>query len=410
MKNIWILNHSAVTPDMSGGTRHYDFAKELIHRGHNVTIFASGFHYAKHKELKIKKNENYKIESIDGINFVWIKTFPWNKNNWRRILNMTSFMYNSYRIGKKISQNTKIGKPNIIIGCSVHLLTVLSAYWLSKYYKSKFIMEVRDLWPQTLIDLGELKKNSLIVKVLKKLEKFLYKKAQKIIVTMPLAKNYIVPLGIKENKIIWISNGIDLSIYKPIKEKKSKTEGIKILYSGTFAPVNHLSTILDSIKIIQDKGYSNIKFIFFGEGTEKEKLLEQKNKLKLKNTEFNSFVPKKNLPKMLNKANILIAHFKKSNVYKYGVSFNKLFDYMAMAKPIIFAVSVSKGPVNQTNCGISIPPENSEKMAEAIIKLYNMSPEEREKMGQRGREYVEKYHSIPVLVNKLEKVFREIND
>jgi glycosyltransferase involved in cell wall biosynthesis len=80
---------------------------------------------------------------------------------------------------------------------------------------------------------------------------------------------------------------------------------------------------------------------------------------------------------------------------------------MAATKPIIFSANTANNPIREARCGLPVPPENPKKMAEAIIKLYKMSPEERNKMGQRGREYVEKYHSIPVLVDKLEKVFLE---
>ena len=118
---------------MTGGTRHYDFSKELVKRGHEVTIFASSFHYSQHKELKLNKNEKYKTENIDGINFVWIKTFPHQKNDWRRVLNMVSYMWRACWIGRRITKvNQNISKPNMIIGSSVHLLAVLSAHCLSK--------------------------------------------------------------------------------------------------------------------------------------------------------------------------------------------------------------------------------------------------------------------------------------
>ena len=187
--DIWIFNHYVVTPDMPGGTRHYDFGKELIKRGYKVTIFASSFNYSQHKELKLATHEKWKIENVDGINFVWIKTFPYQKNDWRRVINMISYMYRVYPLGKKITKIDKnIKKQDIIIGSSVHLLAVLAAYLLSKYYKVKFVMEIRDLWPQTLIDMGKFRKTNILIKTLNILEKFLYKRAERIITLFPLAK------------------------------------------------------------------------------------------------------------------------------------------------------------------------------------------------------------------------------
>jgi glycosyltransferase involved in cell wall biosynthesis len=141
---------------------------------------------------------------------------------------------------------------------------------------------------------------------------------------------------------------------------------------------------------------------------EKRNLIKYKNKLKLENVEFRESVIKKSVPTILAEADILIISQRRISLYKYGFSYNKLFDFMAAAKPIIFAGNSSNDPVVEGGCGISILPENPEKMAEAIIKLYKMAPEEREKIGKKGREYVEKYHSIPVLVDKLEEVIKEI--
>ena len=405
-KNIWILNHYAITPDMSGGTRHYDFGKELTKRGYDVTIFASSFHYTQHKELKLEKKGTYKIENIDGINFVWVKTFPYKKNDWRRVINMISYMWMSCWIGKKITKiNRDIKKPDIIIGSSVHLLAVLSAYWLSKHHKSQFIMEVRDLWPQTLIDVGKLRKNSLITRVLKILENFLYKRAKKIITLSPLTKNYLKLIKIDQNKIHLIPNGVDISKYKFILIDKKKKPTFNIIYTGMLGIFIRLDNVLGAAKIIQNQKLKNIKFIFLGEGIKKKQLIKLKEKLQLTNVEFLKSVPKSKVPIILNTANILLLI---SYKVFYG-SENKLMDYLAAGKPIIFAVFDEHNDIaEKINCGISIPPENPERMAEAIIKLYNMSPEERDKMGQRGREYVEKYHSIPVLVDKLEKVLEEV--
>ncbi|MDD3101653.1 MAG: glycosyltransferase family 4 protein [Patescibacteria group bacterium] len=406
---IWILNHYAVTPDMPSGTRHYDFAKELVKRGHEVTIFASSFHFSLRREIKLTKNEKYLIENIDGINFVWIKTFPYQKNDWQRVINMFSYMCRTYCLGKKITKiNKNIEQPNIIIGSSVHLLAVLSAYWLTKYYKAKFLMEVRDLWPQTLVDMGNLKENNLIVKTLRILEKFLYKKAKKIITLLPLAKKYITALGIDEKKIVWIPNGVDLTKFKNISKKETTDEKFKVMYFGAHGLANALNYVLDAARIIQDTGYEKIKFIFIGDGSEKKNLIKYKNELQLKNTEFRDSLSKDEVYTSLNEADTLIFNLKKTEVFKYGISSNKLFDYMAAVKPIIFSVNAANNPVKEADCGISISPENPQIMADAIVHLCQTSLEEREKMGQNGKEYVEKYHSIPVLVNKLEKIIQEI--
>ena len=408
-KNIWIFNHYAITPDLPGGTRHFDFAKELTKRGYNVTIFASSFIHGIYENKKLNDEENWRVENFDGVKFVWIRTFPYDKNNWRRILNMLSYSWKAFWLGRKFSNiSTEIKKPDVIIGSSVHPFAVFIAYRLSKFYKVPFIFEVRDLWPQTLIDLGEISSKHPFVIILKKLEIFLYKKASKIIVLLPKASEYIVPLGIRKDKIVWISNGVDLNRFKIIKNNSSIKNVFLVLYIGAHGIANCLDPLLESARILKQKRYQNIFIKFVGNGPEKQRLIDKAKQDGLDNVIFEDSVKKDKVPIVINSADVLYSGSLVKGIYKYGVSFNKLFDYLASGKPVIFSSNASNNPVAEAEAGLTVSPENPEAVAEAIIKLYNMDEKEREKMGKNGRKYVEKYHSIPVLVDKLEKVIKEI--
>ena len=113
-KTLWILNHYAISPDMPGGTRHFDLASELVKKGHDVTIFASGFDHGTHKYTKIKPEEKMKVEAYDGVRFVWINTFPYSGNDWRRVMNMISYGWRVLGCGRGIP------KPDVVIGSSMH--------------------------------------------------------------------------------------------------------------------------------------------------------------------------------------------------------------------------------------------------------------------------------------------------
>ena len=411
MKNIWILNHYAITPDMPGSTRHYDFGQELLKKNYKITIFASSFqHHGERKELKIRKKKKWMHEKINNLSFVWLKTFPYKKNDWRRVLNMFSCVYRAYFIGKKITKLDKgVDKPDIILGSSPQLFILISAYLLAKHYKVKFITELRDLWPQNLIDINQLKENGIVVKILRRLEKFLYHHTDKIIIFTPATEPYITSLGINKNKLCIIPNGVDLSKFDTANYNKPlgpKNNTFKIIYTGTLGLFYELDSILRTAKIIQKRELTDIKFIFMGNGVKKKELIQQSKKIKLNNVKFMDSVPKTEIPNILKTANAFII---KRNKIFYGSS-NKLMDYMAAAKPIIFSTSSGDTIAENANCGISVPSGNSKDFAEAIIKLYNMSPEERQKMGENGRKYVEKHNNIPMLVDKLEKVFEETNN
>jgi len=204
--NIWIFNHYAITPDLPGGTRHYDLAQELVKRGHQATIFASSFHHGRHQEMKLASGERWKVEDVDGVRFVWIKTFAYQRNDWRRVLSMVSYMLRAWWLGRRLPKlSPEIGKPNVIIGSSVHLLAALAAYWVAKHHRARFIMEVRDLWPQTIIDMGKMSGRNPVIKILQILERFLYRRAKRIIILGPRMGDYICARGIEEKKLVWIS-------------------------------------------------------------------------------------------------------------------------------------------------------------------------------------------------------------
>ncbi|ACK41873.1 MULTISPECIES: glycosyltransferase family 4 protein [Dictyoglomus] len=406
-KNIWLFNHYAITPNLPGGTRHFDFGKELVRRGYKVTIFASSFHYSLLRETKEYEKEKFIIEDYEGVRFVWLKTFSYSGNDWRRVVNMLSYAIRAYEVAQKI--NTE--KPDIIIGSSVHLFAVFTAYLLSKKYKTPFIMEVRDLWPQTLMDMGVSKWHPFVI-LLGILEKFLYKRADKIIVLLPRANEYIEKLGISPEKIVWIPNGVDFERFQfknggSLRDETYTSDEFIVTYTGAIGKANNLDVAVEAAKILQ-KDYPNIKFLFVGDGPEKGRLLEIVKKEKINNLEFKAPLPKDRIVEIIQKADVLFLALKDSPLYKYGISLNKLFDYLASGKPIIFSSNSINNPVDEAKAGITVPPDNPQALADAIIKLYKMSPEERRAMGLNGRKYVEKYHSIPVLVDKLEKIFEEV--
>lgn len=408
--NIWIFNQYAITPDMPGGTRHYDLGRELVRRGHNIVILATSFHHQMHKETKLEPGKKWDVGEVDGINFVWLKTPGYFRNDWRRVVNMIVYAWRAWGFGRKLLKLIpSIDKPDVIFGSSPHLLIPLAAYFVSKHYDVPFLMEVRDLWPQTLIDMEGLSEKSPITKILQILEKFLYKKANLVITLLPKASDYITKCGISEKKIIWIPNGVDLSRFS--KAEPSSLSGkkeFKVMYLGAHGRANALDVIIKASKIIQDRGFLDIKFILIGDGPEKPRLIALSKDINLCNMEFWDPVPKIRVPDVLcaTDATVFILH--DISLYKYGISLNKLFDYLAAGKPLVLVGNPSNNPIKEIHCGINIPSGNPEVFADAIVKLYNMSAEERREMGRRGREYVEKYHDIKKLAKKLEDVIYQV--
>jgi glycosyltransferase involved in cell wall biosynthesis len=395
--NIWILNHHALTPDMSGGTRHYDFAKELISRGHKVTIVASSFHYSRYKEMKEYGEKDYLEETIDDINFIWIKTPAYFGNGFSRVKNMLTY---SLKVLKYIPR-LDLAKPDIIVGSSVHLFAVYSAYKLSKKYNTPFIMEVRDIWPQTLIDMGISKWHPFII-LLGLLEKYLYKKADKIISNLPYAYEYIEKFVSKE-KFVWISNGVDLSNIKYVE--KEKNERFVISYTGAIGIANNLQIFLDVAKKLENK--KDLYFRIVGEGVEKEKLKIFVKENNLLNVNIENSVPKNEVTNILKNSDVLYFNLKDSPVFNFGISSNKLFDYMGSGRVIIFSTKAKNNPIKDAEAGYSIVPDDIVELEKTILEIYSLSQKDRNEIGKKIREYVENNYSIEVLVDKFELLLKE---
>ncbi|GAA4311547.1 glycosyltransferase family 4 protein [Compostibacter hankyongensis] len=399
-KNIWIVNHYAIPPYLPGGTRHYDLSKRLVELGYSVTIFSSSFHYQKLRDFKTYKDQQYFIkEQLDGVEFIWFKTRSYTKNNYKRVLNMLSFVH---QFKKFINNKQYSNSPDIIIGSSVHLFAVSAAAKAASKLNARFYMEVRDIWPQTLIDLGVSKWHPL-VQWLGRIERKMYKKAEKIIVLLPRAKEHILKFGIPAQKITYIPNGVDIKPYSendlPCNENKIFT----IVYAGVIGLANNLIIAVETAKLFQDKG-EPIHFKIVGEGQEKKKLMNLANKYKLNNIEFVGAIPKAEIKSVLQSANALYFNLIDSPVFKYGLSSNKLFDYLASKKPIIFSCKAGNNPVEEAKAGLTIEPNSSESLYKAIKKLKSYSKDELIQMGENGYNFIKEHHSMEVLTKDLVSV------
>jgi glycosyltransferase involved in cell wall biosynthesis len=415
--NIWILNHYAIPPDSPGGTRHYDFARELVKRGHQVIIFASGFSHRTRKEERLTKKQKYRRENIDGVEFIWIRTTPYHKgNDWRRVVNMLSYSWRVFSLGRRLQE-----KPDVILASSPHPFAGLAGYLLSRRKKAAFIFEVRDLWPQTLVEIGGYSHKSLTVKLLRALERFLYRKAKKIVVLPPNAPEYITRLGIPGDKIVRIPNGVSPETFsrsdvalpealnKTIASLKSKGKLLAV-YAGAHGIANALDTIVEAAKLIQERGIDKVHFLMVGEGPEKAGLKTKAKDWRLSNITFHEPIAKGAIPGLLRASDIAVLSWRRSSLYKHGVSANKLWDYMFCARPIVWAIDTLADPVAEANCGLTVPAEDSEAMAQAIVKLSGLSDNERREMGLKGHEYIMKYQAIPVLADRLLKVMEEVKE
>jgi glycosyltransferase involved in cell wall biosynthesis len=262
-KNIWIINHYAVPENAVGGTRHFDLSGKLKDKDYQPTIFASTYNHFTRKHRGIGDKKYYK-EDINGVSFQWIKTgFDYTGNGMKRFLNMLSFykgVMRAYRFHEL---------PDTVIGSSVHLFSCLAAYRICRKTGAKFVLEIRDLWPQTLIELGKLNKLNPMTLIFGFLEKFLAKKSKNIITLLPGVYKYLVKVGVERNKIIYLPNGINIERYDEFSAKISEIPDSTIsmlkkkfccIYAGSHGIANELDTIILAAEKLQNEYVNDIVF------------------------------------------------------------------------------------------------------------------------------------------------------
>ena len=400
-KIIWIVNQFANTPDMPGGTRHFEIASFLAKKGFKVEIFASDFNLSKRKSLKLKNAKLFSVEKIKGIKIHWLKTISYKKNDWKRYLNLLSFCFNfsiyQFRLFFKKNQNNLM--PDLIIASSPQLIASFCALIMAKLLKKYFIFEVRDLWPQVLVDLGGINQNNFLIKVLMFMENILYAKSDCVVVLAEGLQDYVKNKGAK--KVVWLPNGPDLEKFPPLSETKisntfTKSNPFKLIYAGAHGFANDLKNVIEAAKLLLDYP---IKIIFIGDGPEKKDLIYQAKDLG--NVLFENPISKELIPEILAKSNAILISLADVQLFQYGISPNKLYDAYALARPI---VSTLKGSINNEihkyNAGIGCEPGSPKLLSDAIIKMYKKSYMERNLMGLNGRKLAETIYSRNIINNK----------
>ena len=393
--SIWIFNHYAQGPNLPGGTRHYDLSLEFIKKGYDVTIFASGFHHALLKNVIDFNNESYCIENIDGVRFIWIKTSPYKKNGLKRMINIFSFALRLNYIIPKLN----IPKPNFIIGSTVHPLSSLVAKRLASKYKAKFIFEIRDLWPQTFIDMNLWKPKSLTSIFFFYLEKITVKSSYKIVVLSPLTIDYLADrYQFPKEKIQLLPNGVNSKLLSRTKTENIERPNNKIIitYLGGIDKVHGLEFLIELAGQLNNN--KDIVFNIYGDGKEKENLKKLCSENSITNVDWKGSVPKSEVPKALSKATLLFVST--SNVL-YG-SENKLYDYMANSKPIILAIhGEHNNPVKEIGCGLTLDRDNLNKSVSDLERFIKTRFNDFDKIGEKGFNYVSKNRTTTILANKL---------
>jgi len=398
---ILFLTHYFPPEVNAPATRTYEHCKQWVKNGHAVTVVTCAPNHPKGQVYPGYKNRFFHKESIDGITVIRLWTFVTaNEGFIKRTLNYISYMVSV------VFAIPFLPKSDVVVSTSPQFFCGLAGYFVKLFKRIPWILEIRDLWPESIIAVGAVT-NKRIVSILEYIEKKAYQKSNRIVVVTDAFKAFIADKGINPEKITIIKNGVDLTFYKPEEIEAKDISGLNLdscfvaSYFGTHGMAHHLETVLEAAEILSAR--KDIIFLLVGDGAEKKQLLEQKEQRGLKNVIMLEQQGKDKMPNLWALSNVSLVLLKKSDLFKTVIP-SKIFESMAMKKPVILGVEGEvEGMIREGKSGICIEPENAEDLANAIIKLADAT-ELCNELGNNGNEYVTRYFDRKVLAERFEEL------
>ncbi|BCY18371.1 glycosyltransferase WbuB [Leptolinea sp. HRD-7] len=392
--HILIIHQAFSSLEDAGGTRHYEMARYLREKGHEVTVIASPVNYLTGKSSSRGKWIDRQVDE-NGIEILRAYTYAaWHRSFFHRIITFITFMVSSFFAALSVR------KVDFVWGTSPPIFQGITAWLAARLKGALFLFEVRDLWPEFAIAVGVLK-NPVIIYLSRWLEKFLYSHADQVIVNSPGYLDYVKSRGARSVRLI--PNGADVEMFQSNRgEEQRKAWGVEgkkvVLYAGAHGISNDLGVVLDAANILRDR--PDIAFVLVGDGKEKDHLMRHAAEMGLNNVYFEPPVTKKGIADVFAGATICLAILKPLEWYKTTYP-NKVFDAMAAGKPVLLCIDgVIRELVEKANAGRFVTPGDPEALADVVKQMVN-APEECEKMGHNGKELVKRDFSRSVITASL---------
>lgn len=403
---VLIIAHDVGSKEMGMLFRPYNIAQGLKARGHQVEVLTASYSRVRTKNPEI--NHDLQVTEVEGLPYHWIKSLKFSGNTLQRALGMFLF---SWKIWCHANYFAKKLNPDAVIASSPHPLIIWGAYRIAKKSKARLYFEVRDIWPLSMHELSGMNKSHPFYVLCQWAEDFAYNKSNKVISLLPYAYEHMSTRGLEEKKFVCIPNGYDS---KEVEEKIPLSESMShrieefkksypfiVGYAGAHSLANSLGACVEACIQLEDK---KIGLILVGDGSEKEALKQKAQGHK--NILFLDPVSKGQALTVIDSFDLAYIGLKKSPLFKYGISPNKLIDYMALEKPVLYAIDTDRDPVQESNCGLRVPSDSVPSIVAAIEKISSLSLAERKSMGARGLKWVQENISYPILLDKYEQTLR----
>lgn len=400
--NILLINHYAGSVKYGMEYRPYYLSREWVGLGHRVTIVAASQSHVRSRSPDLSGAVTE--EMIDGIRYLWLRTPTYRGNGIRRAWNMLSFVRTLGRIGRRLSRECR---PDVVIASSTYPLDAIPAARIARLAGARLVHEVHDLWPLSPIELGGMSRRHPFIMLMQWAEDYAYRKADRVVSMLPNAFEYMCGRGMAGHKFAYVPNGIDVAEWQggiPLPQEhlqaleRLRREGRFVVgYVGAHGLANALPSLLDAAERLASHP---VAVVLVGQGPEKEALRRRAEERALSNVVLLPPVPKAAIPTLLPALDALYIGLQRTPLFRFGISPNKLMDYMMAGRPVIQAIEAGNDLVTESGCGITIPPEDPEAAAGAILRLMELTAPERAAMGARGQKYVLAHHDYRVLARR----------
>ena len=382
---IWFISKYVITPaagDPAG--RGYGLMREFARLGCQPVIVTSD---SMGKFDAPVAEHPYVIDEREGITLCRVRTLKYaNSKSMRRILSWLDFERRLLRLPKNA-----LPEPDAIVVSSLSLLTVLNGLRLRRRYKCRLVFEVRDIWPLTIVESGGLSPRNPCVLALGAVEKLGYRRADAIVGTMPNLGAHVEKVTGRSIPTFCIPQGVDVDAIRtpePLPADYVETyipaDKFLVAYAGSIGVANAMDVLFDCVASMRSD--EHIHFVVLGDGELRQSYLDRYGSLP--NLTFAPAVPRSQVPGFLGRCDLLYLSVRNSGLYEYGISPNKLIDYMAAAKPIVASYSGFPSMINEAECGTFVPAEDSSALRDEIRRFGGMASEDREAMGERGRTWL----------------------
>lgn len=399
-----MVNHHACRPGAPGGLRHYWLSRGLTETGWQSFLIASASgDSVRRSEATAGRREE------DGVNYVWVAGPGYRTNGRDRLRSYLEF---SVRV--LYPQTTRgLPDPHVIIGSTVHPFAAWAGYRLARRHKVPFIFEIRDLWPETLIEIGDLGRDSIPARSMRRLESLLIKKSTAVISPLSRVGEYLAErYPGTERKFKWISNGFSLEQH-PAPVDIEDVAPFTFMYFGAFGVVNELELMVEAFDLAQRDSEVPLQIRFTGGGHQAAAVHREVAARALGNSvQICDPVSAEMVTSEMRKGHALIyAAPDYPALYKYGVSANKIFDYLASGIPSVVAADFPDNPfgrrVDGVRTGILAPPGDPRALADAMLEVVRMSPDERSEIGKAARHMATTEFEYQTLANELASTLEE---